>query len=63
MMCHPRRVRGKDKSEAGDRFQVTVTFLPLNKLAKRDLVILVLFLIILGLGEGPLRPRMGDVPP
>ena len=56
-------MRGKDKSEVGDRFQVTVTSLQLNKLAKQDLVILVLFLVILGLGEGPLRPRMGDVPP
>ena len=49
MMFHPRRVRGKDKSEAGDSSQVTVTSLPLKKLAKRDLVILVLFFVILGL--------------
>ena len=62
-MCHPERGIGLDKSEAGDRFQVTVTSLPLNKLAKSDLVILVLFLVILGLREGPLRSRMGDAPP
>ena len=49
MMCHPRKVTGKDKSEAGDRFQVTVTSLPLNKLAKQDQVNFLLFLVILGL--------------
>ena len=49
MICHPRRVRGKDKSEAGDRSPVTVTSLSLNKLAKQDLVIMVLFSVILGL--------------
>ena len=49
IMCHPKRGTGLDKSEAGDRVQVTVTSLLLNKLAKQDLVILVLFLVALGL--------------
>ena len=49
VMCHPKRGTGLDKSEAGDIFQVIVTSLLLNKLAKQDLVILVLFLVALGL--------------
>ena len=49
VMCHPKRGTGLDKSEAGERFQVIVTSLLLNKLAKQDLVILVLFLVALGL--------------
>ena len=48
-MCHPKRGTGLDKSEAGDRVQVTVTSLLLNKLAKQGLVILVLFLVAAGL--------------
>ena len=47
-MCHPERGTGLDKSEAGERFQVIVTSLLLNKLAKQDLVFLVLFLALRG---------------
>ena len=48
-MYNPKTGTGFDKSEAGERFQVIVTSLLLNKLAKQDLVILVLFLVALGL--------------
>ena len=49
VMCHPKRGTGLDKSEAGDIFQVIVSSLLLNKLAKQDLVILVLILVASGL--------------
>ena len=49
VMCHPKRGKGLDKSEAGDIFQVIVSSLLLNKLAKQDLVILVLILVASGL--------------
>ena len=48
-MVDPKRGTGLDKSEAGERFQVIVTSLLLNKLAKQDLVILVLILVASGL--------------
>ena len=40
---------GYDRLEAGDMFWVIVTSLLLNKLAKQDLVILMLILVALGL--------------
>ena len=49
VMCHPKRGTRLDKSEAGDIFQVIVSSLLLNKLAKQDLDILMLILVALGL--------------
>ena len=49
VMCHPKRGTGLDKSETSDIFQVIVTSILLNKLAKQDLVILMLILVALGL--------------